>query len=100
VPFFFSFLLFSFLFGINNMEDSKSDHYAPMSWKQCHKTRSILKGFLKGSTWKFTWNGLQISCIGIFSGHIGTTWFLGVGCTSRAHIQYKMRASKRLGATN
>jgi hypothetical protein len=23
---------------------------------------------LKGSTWKFTWNGLQIPCIGIYSG--------------------------------
>jgi hypothetical protein len=99
VPFFFSFFPF-FLFGINNMEDSKSDHYVPMSWKQCHKTKSILKVFLKGNTSKFTWNGLQIPCIGIYSGHIGTTWFLGVGCTSRAHTQYKTRASKRLGATN
>jgi hypothetical protein len=55
---------------------------------------------LKGSTWKFIWNGLQIPCIGIYSGHIGITWFLGVGCTTRAHTRYKMRASKRLGATN
>jgi hypothetical protein len=31
----------------------------------------------------------------MYGGHIGTTWFLGVGCTSRAHTQYKMRASKR-----
>jgi hypothetical protein len=28
------------------------------------------------------------------------TLFLGIGCTSRAHTQYKMKASKRLGATN
>jgi hypothetical protein len=32
--------------------------------------------------------------IGIYGGHYGTTWFLGVGCTSRAHTQYKMRATK------
>jgi hypothetical protein len=44
------------------------------------------------------WNSkLQI---GMYGGHIGITWFLGVGCTSRAHTQYKMRAGKRLGATN
>jgi hypothetical protein len=75
VPFFLSFFSFFFLFGISNMEDSKSDHYIPMSWIQCHKTRSILKVFFKGSTWKFTWNSLQMPCIGIYSGHNGTTWF-------------------------
>jgi hypothetical protein len=32
----------------------------------------------------------------MYGGHIGITWFLGVGCTSRAHTQYKIRASKRL----
>jgi hypothetical protein len=36
----------------------------------------------------------------MYGGHVGTTWFLGVGCTSRAHTQYKAGASKRLGATN
>jgi hypothetical protein len=35
----------------------------------------------------------------MYGGHIGITWFLGVGYTSRAHTQYKVRASKRLGAT-
>jgi hypothetical protein len=57
------------------MEDSKSDHYVSMSWKQCHKTRNILKVFLKGSTWKFTWNDLQIPCIGVYSGHNGKLGF-------------------------
>jgi hypothetical protein len=70
-----------------------------MSWKQCHKTRSVLKVF-----WKVAHeNLLGMACkyhIGIYSGHIGITWFLGVGCTSRAHTQYKVRASKRLRATN
>jgi hypothetical protein len=33
----------------------------------------------------------------MYGGHIGITWFLGVGCTSRAHTPYKMKASKRLG---
>jgi hypothetical protein len=36
----------------------------------------------------------------MYAGHVETSWFLGVGCTSRAHTQYKARASKRLGATN
>jgi hypothetical protein len=32
--------------------------------------------------------------MGMYGGHIGTTWYLGVGCMSRAHTQYKMKASK------
>jgi hypothetical protein len=32
----------------------------------------------------------------MYGGHIGITCFLGVGCMSRAHTQYKMGASKRL----
>jgi hypothetical protein len=36
----------------------------------------------------------------VYSEHIGITWFLGVGCMSRAHTQYKIKASKRLGSTN
>jgi hypothetical protein len=35
----------------------------------------------------------------MYGGHIGITWFLVIGCMSRAHTQYKIRASKRLGAT-
>jgi hypothetical protein len=77
-----------------NMEDSKSDHYVPMSWKQFHKMRSILKVFLKGSTWKFTWNGLKIPCIGIYSGLIGITWFFVVGCTRSIPSQYRWRLAK------
>jgi hypothetical protein len=30
----------------------------------------------------------------MYGGHIGITWFLGVGCMSRAHTQYKTRARK------
>jgi hypothetical protein len=77
-----------------NMEDSKSDHYVLMSWKQCHKMRSILKVFLKGSTWKFTWNGLKIPCIGIYSGLFEITWFLVVGCTRNIPSQYRWRLAK------
>jgi hypothetical protein len=44
------------------------------------------------------WNSKLL--VDMYDGHIGTTWFLGVGCTSRAHTQYKTRASKRLRATN
>jgi hypothetical protein len=48
--------------------------------------RSILKVFLKGGTWKFTWNGLQIPCIGIYSGLIGKTLVLG----SWMHEKYSL----------
>jgi hypothetical protein len=75
---FFFFFPFLFLFlKYNNMKDSKSDHYVLMSWKQCHKMRSILKVFLKGRTWKFTWNGLQIPYIGIYSGLFGINLVFG-----------------------
>jgi hypothetical protein len=77
-----------------NMEDRKSDHYVPMNWKQCHKMRSILKSFLKGSTWKFTWNGLKIRCIGIYSGLFEITWFLVVGCKRSIPSQYRCRLVK------
>jgi hypothetical protein len=30
----------------------------------------------------------------MYGGHVGITWFLGVGCTSRPHTQYKMRVAK------
>jgi hypothetical protein len=30
----------------------------------------------------------------MYGGHIGITRFLGVGCTSRDHTQYKMRLAK------
>jgi hypothetical protein len=49
---------------------------------------------LKGSTWKFTWNGFEISCIWIYSGHFGVTWFSGVGCTWSIPSQYKWRLAK------
>jgi hypothetical protein len=91
VPFLF---LFSFFFERYNMEDRKSDHYVPMSWKQCHKMRSILKSFLKCSTWKFTWNGLQIPCIGIYSGIFEITWFLVVECMRSIPSQYRWRLAK------
>jgi hypothetical protein len=44
---------------------------------------------LKGSTSKFTWNGFEIPCIGIYSGLFGVTWFSGVGCTRNISSQYK-----------
>jgi hypothetical protein len=76
------------------MEDSKSDHYVPMSWKQCHKMRSFLIFFLKGSTWKFTWNGLKIPCIGIYSGLFEITWFMVVGCMGSIPSQYRWMLAK------
>jgi hypothetical protein len=32
---------------------------------------------------------IEIMLIGRYGGHIGKLWFLGVGCTSRAHTQYR-----------
>jgi hypothetical protein len=59
----------------------------------------------KSLIWRIDKSKSNVLCnskllIGMYGGHFGTTWFLGVGCMSRAHTQYKMRASKRLGATN
>jgi hypothetical protein len=70
------------------------DHYVPTSWKQCQKMRSILKGFLKGSTWKFTWNGLQILCIGIYSGHIGKLSFWELDARVELILNTKWRLAK------
>jgi hypothetical protein len=56
--------------------------------------RSILKSFLKGSIWKFTWNGLQIPCIGIYSGLFGINLVLVVGCTRSIPSQYRWRLAK------
>jgi hypothetical protein len=36
--------------------------------------------------------------IGRYGGHIGKLWFWGVGCTRSIPSQYKMKASKKLGA--
>jgi hypothetical protein len=33
--------------------------------------------------------GIAKMLIGRYTGHIGKLWFLGVGCTSRAHTQYR-----------
>jgi hypothetical protein len=33
--------------------------------------------------------GIAKMLIGRYSGHIGKLGFLGVGCTSRAHTQYR-----------
>jgi hypothetical protein len=38
--------------------------------------------------------GIAIMLIGRYGGHIGKLWFLGVGCTSRAHTQYKWRLAR------
>jgi hypothetical protein len=43
------------------------------------------------------WNSKLL--IGRYGGHNGKLWFLGVGCMRSIPSQYKMKASKRLGAT-
>jgi hypothetical protein len=54
---------------------------------------------LKGSTWKFTWYGLQIPCIGIYSGHIGKLGFWELDARVELVLSTKWRLAKRLGAT-
>ena len=55
---------------------------------------------LKVAHKKFTWSGAEIPHVGRYGGHIWQTLVFGIGCTSRAHTQYRVKASKRLGATN
>ena len=50
--------------------------------------RSILN-ILKVAYNKFTWNDVQISCIGIYGGRFEKTGFKDFGCTSSIHAQYK-----------
>jgi hypothetical protein len=63
-----------------------------------HNTGKSLIRRVDKSKSNVLWNSKLL--IGIYGGYFWQTWFLGVGCTSRAHTQYKARASKRLGATN
>jgi hypothetical protein len=39
------------------------------------QNEKYFEGFFKGSTLKFTWDGLQIPCIEIYSGHNGKLGF-------------------------
>jgi hypothetical protein len=55
-----------------------------------HNTDKSLIRRIDKSKSNVLWNSKLL--IGKYGGHIGITWFLGVGCTSRAHTQYKMRA--------
>jgi hypothetical protein len=57
--------------------------------------RALLTNFLitKKLIWKIDKSmmnilGIAKMLIGWYGGHIGKLWFLGVGCTSRAHTQY------------
>jgi hypothetical protein len=59
-------------------------------------TRALLTNFLitKNLIWKIDKSmmnilGIAIMLIGRYGGHIGKLWFLEVGCTSRAHTQYR-----------
>jgi hypothetical protein len=38
--------------------------------------------------------GIAKMLMATYGGHIGKLWFLGVGCTSRAHTQYRWRLAK------
>jgi hypothetical protein len=58
--------------------------------------RALLTNFVitKKLIWKIDKSmmnilGIEKMLIGRYSGHIGKLWFLGVGCTSRAHTQHR-----------
>jgi hypothetical protein len=58
--------------------------------------RALLANFLitKNLIWKIDKSmmnilGITKMLIGRYGGYIGKLWFLGVGCTSRAHTQYR-----------
>jgi hypothetical protein len=38
--------------------------------------------------------GITMMLVDRYGGHNWQLWFLGVGCTSRAHTQYKRRLAK------
>ena len=59
-----------------------------------HKTSNDFED-LKVAHKKTTFgSGKEIPQIGRYGGHAWQTWFLVVGCTSRAHTQYKWRLAK------
>jgi hypothetical protein len=58
--------------------------------------RALLTNFLitKNLIWKvdiimMNILGIAIMLIGRYGGYIFKLWFLGVGCTNRAHTQYR-----------
>jgi hypothetical protein len=58
--------------------------------------RALLTNFLitKIIIWKIDKSmmnilGIAKMLIGKYGAHIGELWFLGIGCMSRAHTQYK-----------
>ena len=63
-------------------------HYFLMRLKTEVQMGSILN-ILKVAHDKFTWNDLQISCIGIYGGRFGKTGFKDFGCTSSIPAQYR-----------
>jgi hypothetical protein len=76
VPFFFYFFYFwnKTIWKIANPTTT-----SPWAKNSVTKRELFWRFFLKGSTWKFTWNGLQIPCIGIYSGHIDKLGFGELG---------------------
>src|SRR3954447_6462386 len=62
-----------------------------------HKTSDSILKVLKVEHEQTTRSGNEIPQIGRYDGHCWKTWLLVVGCTSRAHTQYKWRLAKRLG---
>ena len=84
-----------------------------LTWHRIWQTSSLLPHELKnrGTKWevfwenlkvindKFTWNGLQISCVGIYGGRFGKTGFKDFGCTSSIPAQYRWRLAKDWEAT-
>ena len=66
----------------------------PHELKQEHKTGLIVLKVLKVAHEQFTWSGGEIPRIGRYGGHKWKVFGSRFGCTSRAHTQYRLLASK------
>jgi hypothetical protein len=99
---FFIYLFFFFIFGIKQYGRWQIGPLRPHEMKTVSQNEKYFAGFLIGSTWKFTWNGLQIPCIGIFSWHIGKLGFWELDARVEIILSTKWRLavmSQRLGTT-
>jgi hypothetical protein len=62
--------------------------------KTVSQNEKCFEGFLKGGIGKFTWNGLQIPCIGIYSGNNGKLGFWELDARVELILSTKRRLAK------
>jgi hypothetical protein len=93
VPFYF--ILFPFFLFWNKIIWKIANPTTMSPWVENSVTKwEVFWRLLKGSTWKFTWNGLQIPCIGIYSGLIGKLGFWELDAREVFSLNTKWRLAK------